>query len=221
MAKRHTYEDLIVNNRKWADHKCSVDPSFFLSLSKAQKPPFLYIGCSDSRIPLDTFTQSNPGEMFVHRNIANQVPMTDMNVLTVLEYAIDVLKVKHIIVCGHTDCGGVKAAYFNNAKGLTVNWVQPLKDIIRKNCESLRRLKSDKDKVNKIAELNVLKQVENLLRTSIVENAFKRGKRFYVHGWMLEIASGHIHELNLPVDDWKKRGLLPKDYKFRNIALKK
>ena len=215
--KQHTYEELIRSNREWVDIKLGEDSGYFRELQKSQKPPFLYIGCSDSRMPLDTFTQSNPGEMFVHRNIANQVSFTDMNLLTVLEFAIQKLKVEHIIVCGHTGCGGIEAAYRNNADGLIVNWVQPIKEIIADNRKMLDAISDIHQRLDRISELNIIHQVENLLRTSVIEKAFKLRQKFFLHGWLLEVGKGNIKEIVLPVDAWKKRGLMPKSYKFRKV----
>ena len=162
MRNYHSYEDLIQKNGQWAADKLRKSPAYFDLLSEYQKPPFLFVGCSDSRMPIDTFTQTEPGELFIHRNIANQISLTDMNFLSVLEYAIEVLKVKHIIVCGHYNCGGVEAAYYNRARGLTENWVTQIKDIVREHAPELDAIADTELRLNRLSELNVVAQVRNI-----------------------------------------------------------
>ncbi|MBN2544148.1 MAG: carbonic anhydrase, partial [Spirochaetes bacterium] len=195
--KYHNYDDLLKNNLEWTKKQKKMNPEFFKNLAKSQKPPFLYIGCSDSRMPLDTFTQTLPGEMFVHRNIANQISLTDMNILSVVEYALFQLNIKHIIICGHYDCGGITAAYTSHADGLVENWLRPIKDIIMSNKEELDSISELSAKLNRISELNVIKQIETLLKTSILEKALEKDKKnkIHIHGWVLDLKSGIIKEL--------------------------
>jgi carbonic anhydrase len=208
MPKR--YEELVENNKKWAQHKQISMPEYFKKLSHSQNPPFLYIGCSDSRMPLDTFTQTEPGEMFVHRNIANQVSLTDINFLSVLEYAVNVLKVKHIIVCGHYRCGGVAAAYEGKVKGLVGNWTNPIRELVLDYHSELNGIEDLEQRLDRLSELNVIKQVENLYRTNIIQHALIDCKVcFKIHGWVLDLKTGLIKELELPIDQWKAKGLVP------------
>jgi carbonic anhydrase len=206
------YPGLLRNNQRWVAECLAADPAYFRKLEEAQRPPFLYIGCSDSRKPLNTITQTRPGEVFIHRNIANQVSLTDMNMLSVLEYAVDVLKVRHVVICGHYRCGGVEAAYRRNVTGLVENWVAPITDLALIHKEELLRLPDDDARLNRLSELNVLAQVRNLCKTSILKRAFHSGQYPRLHGWIFAIGSGLIQEQALPVDDWKALGLLPPDY---------
>jgi carbonic anhydrase len=210
-VKVHQYHELLLNNRQWAHRLRESTPDFFDNLAKSQNPPFLYIGCSDSRMPLDTYTQTQPGEMFVHRNIANQISLTDMNVLSVFEYALFHLKIKHIIICGHHECGGIYSAYTNLASGLVENWLRPIKDILISNRDELDAIPVLSDKLNRISELNVIKQIETLLKTSILEKALENDpeNEIHLHGWILELKKGTIKELALPLDEWKNKGLVP------------
>lgn len=192
------YFSLIENNKRWATNKHEADPEYFKKLSLGQQPNFLYIGCSDSRMPLDTFTQTEPGELFVHRNIANQVSITDINFLSVLDYAVNVLKVKHIIVCGHYNCGGVTAAYKGLAGGLVGNWISPIRDLAKSNQEELDLIEDETLRINRLTELNVLQQVQNLCKTHVVQQAvFNGNTNFQVHGWVLDLSSGLIKELEV------------------------
>jgi carbonic anhydrase len=192
------YFSLIENNKKWATNKHKADPEYFKKLSLGQQPNFLYIGCSDSRMPLDTFTQTEPGELFVHRNIANQVSITDINFLSVLDYAVNVLKVKHIIVCGHYNCGGVTAAYKGLAAGLVGNWISPVRDLAKSHQEELDQIEDETLRINRLTELNVLQQVQNLCKTHVVQQAVANGNtNFQVHGWVLDLSSGLIKELEV------------------------
>lgn len=211
MAK--IYKDLIENNKIWAQQKQSSEPEYFERLSHSQSPPFLYIGCSDSRMPLDTYTSTEPGELFVHRNIANQVSLTDINFLSVLEYAVNVLKVKHIIVCGHYRCGGIAAAYHGKVKGLVGNWTNPIRDLVLDYNQELNAIADLDDRLDKLSELNVIQQVENLFKTNIVQHALVKCQAlFQIHGWVLDLKTGLIKELELPIEQWKKKGLLPEDF---------
>jgi carbonic anhydrase len=208
----HSYPDLLTNNQRWVAECLAGDPAYFRKLGESQRPPFLYIGCSDSRKPLNTITQTRPGEVFIHRNIANQVSLTDMNLLSVLEYAVEVLRVRHVIICGHYRCGGVEAAYRGSVTGLVENWVTPIKDMALTHKEELQRLPDDDARLNRLSELNVLAQVRNLCKTSILHRAFQRGEYPSLHGWIFAIGSGLIQEQTLPIEEWKSMGLLPPDY---------
>ena len=173
------------------------DPDFFLKLSKQQSPEYLWIGCSDSRVPANEIIGKLPGEVFVHRNIANLVIHTDINCLSVIQYAVEVLKIKHIIVCGHYGCGGVHAALKNNALGLIDNWIQNIRDIYRNHQSEIDPLQNDKDKINLLCELNVVEQVANVCHTSIVQNAWSSGQELSVHGWIYSIEDGILKDLNV------------------------
>jgi carbonic anhydrase len=213
MKPSKIYEQLLVQNKNWAEDKKDKEPKYFKILSKDHKPPFLFISCSDSRIPMDTYTQTEPGELFIHRNIANQISLTDMNFLSVLEYAVFSLKVKHIIVCGHYYCGGVEAAYKDSAQGLVENWVTPIKDLIKRNKSLLDDIHDERAKLNFISEINVIDQVKKLFKVSMIENIIKEGKEFpTIHGWILDISHGTIKELTLPIEKWKEEGIVPKNY---------
>lgn len=192
------YKQLIENNKIWAKLKKESNPEYFNKLKLRQEPHFLYIGCSDSRMPLDTFTQTEPGELFVHRNIANQVSITDINFLSVLDYAVNVLHVKHIVVCGHYGCGGVAAAFHGKATGLVGNWISPIRDIAREHKEELDSILNEEKQLDRLSELNVLKQVGNLCKTHVIQQAAKEGKiDFQIHAWMLDLSTGLIKELEV------------------------
>lgn len=209
-----TYHNLIRKNLQWAREKSKTKPEYFARLKQAQKPPFLYIGCSDSRMPLDTFTQTEPGELFVHRNIANQVSLTDINFLSVLEYAVKVLKVKHIIVCGHYQCGGVEAAYTNQADGLVGNWVNPIRELVLKFDHELQSIENLEDRLNRLSEINVVKQVENLYKTAVVQRTLSENpKQFQIHGWVLDLSTGLIKQLDMPWQRWLQKGLVKEDWR--------
>lgn len=208
-----TYDDLIARNKQWAEAQLDSDEGFFKKLSTGQNPPFLFIGCCDSRKPINTITQTGPGELFIHRNIANQVSLTDMNFLSVLEYGVDVLKVKHIIVCGHHGCGGVEAAYKGNATGLVENWVAPIRELAREKHDVLCTIEHEQERIDMLSELNVIAQLKNICRSSIMRRCFKSGEYPLLHAWVFKLQSGLITELPIPVSEWQSNGLLPKDYK--------
>ena len=213
MRVPHNYEDLIQNNARWASEKLAKNPDYFSTLVGNQSPPFLYIGCSDSRVPIDTYTQTEPGEMFIHRNIANQVSLTDMNFLSILEYSVDVLEVQHVIVCGHYDCGGIQGAYRNDLRGLKENWTTPIKDIIRQNRDELAGLADERERLDRLVELNVLAQVRHVFQVSTIERLIEQGGYYpQIHGWVLDIRHGLIHEMELPIDLWKSEGIIPQNY---------
>jgi carbonic anhydrase len=188
-------DKLIENNRKWAADVVKDDPEFFSRLSNTQKPDFLWIGCSDSRVPADRITGTQPGEIFVHRNIANMVIHTDMNLLAVLEYAVDHLNVSHIIVCGHYGCGGVKAAMTRHNYDLINKWIRNIKDVYRMHRDKIDYQTKPEERLNKLIELNVEEQVMNLAKTSIVQRAWKAKKSPEIHGWVYSLEDGLIKEL--------------------------
>jgi carbonic anhydrase len=188
----HRIEQLLRNNLRFVERQLALDPAFFDRLASGQHPEFLWIGCSDSRVPPDRITGTEPGDMFVHRNIANLVVQTDMNLLSVLQYAVDVLKVKHIIVCGHYGCGGVQAAMGGESHGLIDNWLRTVKDTQHYFWGQLQPLDA-KARFDRLVELNVVEQVYNLGKTSIVQNAWKAGAAPYLHGWVYDLHNGQIH----------------------------
>lgn len=192
-----SYKRLIENNKTWVAEQLQLDPNFFENLSKGQAPEYLWIGCSDSRVPAESITGTEPGEMFVHRNIANMVVHSDMNMLSVLSYAVDVLKVKHIIVCGHYGCGGVMAAMKNQQFGLIDNWLRHIKDVYRYHHDELDAIKDETLRARRFVEVNVQEQVHDLGKTSIVQNAWKRGQQLHLHGWAYDIQDGLINDLGV------------------------
>jgi carbonic anhydrase len=192
-----SYSRLIENNRTWVAEQLQLDPSFFENLSKGQSPEYLWIGCSDSRVPAESITGTEPGEMFVHRNIANMVVHSDMNMLSVLSYAVDVLQVKHIIVCGHYGCGGVLAAMKNQQFGLIDNWLRHIKDVYRYHHDELDAIQDETLRARRFVEVNVQEQVHDLGKTSIVQNAWKRGQPLHLHGWAYDIHDGLINDLGV------------------------
>ena len=189
-----TLKHLLDNNVVWAESVKRKDPEFFTQLSKQQTPEYLWVGCSDSRVPANQITNLKPGEVFVHRNIANVVVHTDLNCLSVLQYAVEVLKVKHIIVCGHYGCGGIKAALGDQEYGLIDNWLRHIKDVIRFNASKFEGLKEN-EKFDLLCELNVSEQVKNICNTTIVQNAWKQGNELSVHGWIYNIEDGILKDL--------------------------
>jgi carbonic anhydrase len=187
-----TYERLLLENKAWAAEKLQDDPEFFSRLSHLQTPEFLWIGCSDSRVPANEITGTQPGEIFVHRNIANMVVHTDLNLLSVLQYAVEVLHVKHIIVCGHYGCGGVKAALTQHNFGIINKWLRNIKDVYRIHRDEIDILSTNDEKVDKLIDLNVKEQVMNLAKTSIVQKAWKNQHYPHLHGWVYSIDNGII-----------------------------
>lgn len=186
------YHRLLEANKAWAVEKLDLDESYFDRLSKDQKPDFLWIGCSDSRVPAEELTGSNPGEMFVHRNVANLVVNTDLNMLSVLQYAVEVLKVRHILVVGHYGCGGVKAAMSHQDLGLINKWLLNIKDVYNKHNDELEAIENETDRFNRLVEVNVLEQVNNILKTNIVQKAWNRGQALHLHGWVFGLKDGII-----------------------------
>jgi carbonic anhydrase len=186
---------LLLENKAWAQSKVDIDPNYFKNMSQDQNPEFLWIGCSDSRVPEVEITSSKPGDIFVHRNIANLVVHTDLNFLSVLSYAVKNLKVPHVIVCGHYNCGGIKAALSHNNFGLVNNWVRNIKDTFFNNKIEIEALETEKERVNRLVELNVIAQVKNLSHTSIIQEAWQEGQPLHVHGWVYDINTGRLNEL--------------------------
>ncbi len=189
-----SYEKLLLENKAWAAEQVGKDPEYFSRLSHLQTPEFLWIGCSDSRVPANEITNTAPGEIFVHRNIANMVVHTDLNMLSVLQYAVQVLKVKHIIVCGHYGCGGVRAALSHQDLGLINKWLRNIKDVYYFHKDELQGLEGDA-RVDRLTELNVQEQVMNLAKTSIVQMAWRNDNRPTLHGWVYRLTDGILHNL--------------------------
>lgn len=192
-SKYEYYEELLNKNKKWAADMITKDPNFFKRLVDVQKPKYFYIGCSDSRVAVDQITQTTPGELFIHRNVANLVVHTDLNLLTVLQYAVCHLKVEHIIVCGHYNCGGVKAAMGNDSLGLIDNWVRNIKDVYRFNQEEIESCSDEESKFKKLVEVNVKEQINNLSKTNIIQKAWKDTNLPYLHGWVYDLKDGIIN----------------------------
>jgi carbonic anhydrase len=191
---------LLDQNKAWAQGIKASDPEFFQTLAKQQSPTFLWIGCSDSRVPATQLVGMVPGEMFVHRNVANVVVHTDFNCLSVMQYAVDVLQVDHIIVCGHHGCGGVKAAMDNLQFGLIDNWLRHVQDVMHTHQEELARIEDNTKRFDRLCELNVIEQVINVSRTTIVHNAWERGQELVVHGWIYGLEDGLLRDLEVSID---------------------
>lgn len=191
------YQKILENNKKWVENKMQSNPEFFKNLAKGQSPPLLWIGCADSRVPANEIIGAEPGEVFVHRNIANMVVHTDMNMLSVLDYAVNALKVQHVIVCGHYGCGGVKAAMGNTSIGIIDNWIRHIKDVFRLHQEELLAIVNEDDRFNRLVEVNVQEQVLDLAKTSIVQNAWKNGQKLQLHGWVYGLNSGYVTDLGV------------------------
>ncbi len=189
--------NLFENNRNWAESIKKIHPDFFQKLSEQQAPEYLWIGCSDSRVPANEIVGLMPGEIFVHRNVANIVVHTDVNCLSVLQYAVDVLKVKHIMVVGHYGCGGVRAAMGNQKLGLIDNWLLNIKDIYRQHREKLEAISDEAKRLSLLCELNVVEQVNNVCHTSIVQDAWDRDQPLAVHGWIYSLRNGGLKDLNV------------------------
>ena len=187
------------NNKKWAQKVSQEDPTFFPDLAEKQSPEILWIGCSDSRVPANQIVGLMPGEVFVHRNIANVVVHTDFNCLSVIEYAVAVLKVKHIIVCGHYGCGGVKAASENHHLGLIDNWLRHIQDVSQKHDPILRTISNEEERLDRLCELNVVEQVFNVCHTTVVQEAWSMGDELAVHGWIYRIQDGVLHDMNVTI----------------------
>lgn len=192
-----TYRNLLSGNKNWVQEKLRQDPQFFERLSQGQSPEVLWIGCSDSRVPANEITGTKPGDIFVHRNIANMVVHSDMNLLSVLDYAVNILKVKHVIVCGHYGCGGVKAAMTSEQYGLVDNWLRHIKDVYRLHSDEIDAISDENKKFNRFVELNVIEQVFDLSKTSIIQNAWRTRDLPMVHGWVYDLKTGIIQDLGV------------------------
>jgi carbonic anhydrase len=193
-------EIVLNNNREWSRSIREKEPDFFQKLARQQAPAFLWIGCSDSRVPANQIAGMMPGELFVHRNVANIVYPSDLNCLSVIEYAVDVLRVRHIIVCGHYGCGGVRAALDNQVHGLIDNWLTRIRDIYVQHAEEVDRLDSETKKVDRMCELNVIEQVKTVTHTTIVQDAWARGQQVSVHGWVYGLDNGLVNDLGVHID---------------------
>jgi len=191
------YKNLLDKNKAWVANNLEKDPDFFNRLSKGQQPPILWIGCSDSRVPANEIIGAPPGEVFVHRNIANMVIHSDMSMLSVLDFAVNVLKVKHVIVCGHFGCGGVKAAMSNKQIGLIDNWIRHIKDVYRLHEDELNSISDENERFNRFVEVNVKEQVLDVAKTSIIQNAWSNGQEIHLHGWVYDINDGIIKDLDV------------------------
>jgi carbonic anhydrase len=199
--KNSVLEQLFANNRQWADSMTARDPDFFSKLLSQQSPEFLWIGCSDSRVPANTIVGLEPGELFVHRNVANVVVHSDLNSLSVVQFAIDVLRVKHIIVCGHYGCSGVKTALERRRVGLADNWLRHVQDVYNKHTAFLPTEMTPHDRSDRLCELNVIEQVVNVCQTTILQDAWDRGQQVTVHSWVYSLEDGLIRDLGLAVSD--------------------
>jgi len=195
---------LLENNRAWSDSLKAHDPGFFQAIAQQQTPRYLWIGCSDSRVPATQLVGLIPGELFVHRNVANVVIHTDFNCLSVLQFAVDVLKVSHIIVCGHYGCGGVQAAMQNLQLGLIDNWLRHVQDVMHRHDAGLSKISDEAERLNRLCELNVIEQVLNVSRTTIVQNAWGRGQELTVHGWIYGVADGLLRDLEICIADQRE-----------------
>jgi len=195
------YHSLLEGNKKFVENTLSIDPEYFENLAKGQSPPVLWIGCADSRVPANQITNMPPGEIFVHRNIANMVVHSDMNMLSVLDYAVNVLKVKHVIVTGHYGCGGVIAAMGNQQVGLIDNWLRHIKDVYRIHKDELDAITDITARADRFVEFNVIENVYNLCKTSIVQNAWKNGQALGVHGWVYSLKTGLITDMKVSAYD--------------------
>lgn len=189
-------ETLLDKNRKWAAGRVAADPDYFKRLSSLQAPRFLWIGCSDSRVPANVIAGLEPGEVFVHRNVANLVHHSDLNLLSVLEYAVEILAVEHIIVCGHYGCGGVKAAMEGCEHGIVDHWLQPIRDIADANAAALKTGESGEAKLSQLCELTIRSQVENLSRTPIIQKAWSKENSLAIHGWVYSLSDGLLRDLD-------------------------
>ena len=208
------YEKLLHDNKEWAERKVQKDPQYFERLVNVQTPHFLWIGCSDSRVPPNEITQTAPGDVFIHRNVANLVIHTDMNLLSVLQYAVEVLKIKHIIVCGHYGCGGVKAAMGNNHHGIIDNWLRNIKDVYRLYEDKLDAL-PEGERLNELIRLNVFEQSYNLAKTNILQESWAKGSDISIHGWVYDLHDGIIDPICEiePETEWEHP-----IYQFRSLG---
>lgn len=207
------YEKLLLENKAWAAETVAKDPDFFNRLVNLQNPEYLWIGCSDSRVPANQITGTQPGEIFVHRNVANLVVNTDLNLLSVLQYAVEVLKVKHIIVCGHYGCGGVKAAMTNQSLGIINKWLRNIKDVYRFHRDEIDAIQNEDDKCDRLVELNVEEQVLNLAKTGIIQKSWKYSNAPHIHGWVYGLHNGLIK----PICEMPAGSHVDPIYEFDNL----
>ncbi|WP_316805226.1 carbonic anhydrase [Pedobacter nototheniae] len=196
-TKDITYDSLLKGNKDWVEDMIKADSTYFDKLSAGQSPPVLWIGCSDSRVPANQITNTMPGDIFVHRNIANVVVHTDMNMLSVLDYSVNVLKVKHVIVCGHYGCGGVKAALGNKQVGIIDNWLRNIRDVYRMHDREMETIKDPDQRFDRLVELNAIEGAANIMNTSIVQSAWANGQELSVHAWVYSLKSGIIKDLKV------------------------
>lgn len=199
MKHNEFYKKILDNNKAWVEEKLALNPNYFKRLSEKQTPPLLWIGCSDSRVPANEIIGAEPGDVFVHRNIANMVIHSDMNMLSVLDYAVNILKIKNIIVCGHYGCGGVLAAMKNESYGLIDNWIRHIKTVYRLHNKELDQIDDETVRFNRFVELNVQEQVYDLAKTSIVQQAWARNQEVSIHGWVYGLNSGYVTDLDVNI----------------------
>ena len=208
------YEQLLKSNKDWAERMIRQDPMFFENLVDVQRPAFLWIGCADSRVPPNEITGTRPGDIFIHRNVANLVIHTDMNMLSVLQYAVEVLEVKHVIVCGHYGCGGVKAAMSRHSFGLINKWLRHIKDVYRLHKAEVDAQPDEQSRLDRMVELNVQEQVFDLMKTSIIQRAWKERGGPYLHGWVYRLSDGLVHT----VCDVEPGSEIDPIYRFDNLG---
>lgn len=201
MPKTLPLDNLIENNRRWSNARQEADPGFFKRLTQQQAPEYLWIGCSDSRVPANEIVALDPGELFVHRNVANVVVHTDLNCLSVLQYAVEVLKVKHVLVVGHYGCGGVQAALQNQKLGLINNWLRHVQDVKQKYPGPLAQVAEGAKRLDRLCELNVIEQVVNVAQTTVMESAWAKGQEVTVHGWIYSLNNGLVRNLDVDIAD--------------------
>lgn len=193
--RQRPYDEILLANKAWAKNMVEQDTDYFKRLALGQYPDYLWIGCSDSRVPASGVSQTEPGELFVHRNIANQVITNDFNLMSVVKYAVDYLNVKHIVVCGHYGCGGVIAAMKNNTDKYLGDWLTGIKDSYKRNIAELDALTDEKEKINRMCEINVERQIEKLASSSLIQKAWRKGKKLQLHGWIFDLETGLINPL--------------------------
>ncbi len=206
------FKTLLENNHLWIQEKLKEDQDYFEKLSHPQSPRFLMIGCSDSRVPLTSLVKAEPGEIFIHRNIANQVNLNDINLLSVLEYSVEHLHIKHIVVVGHYNCGGIAAAVDGVNQGLIENWVSPVNEIYHKHTEELSLIKDKNKMCDRLSEINVIEQAKNIIKTPILQRAFKSGNFPKIHAWIFDIYTGKLIQQNINEQELTEKGLLPENY---------
>ncbi|MEJ6821180.1 MAG: carbonic anhydrase [Flavobacteriales bacterium] len=202
---QRSYDQVFENNKKWISDNLAKDENFFQHLAKGQSPEFLYIGCADSRVPANEIMGLEPGEVFVHRNIANMVVNTDMNAQSVIQYAVEHLEVKHVVVCGHYNCGGVKAAMGNSSLGLLDGWLREIRDVYRLHSTTLNAIEDEHERYNKLIELNVMEQCFNVMKTAFVQKSYAQKKFPQVHGWVYDLANGELIDLNFDFEGALKK----------------